>query len=119
VELVEERARAGRGRRGGAATLRVRQAPAALARSLLSDGRGRGRAAALERHAVALAAPLGAELSSRRPSTFVRRPGDDGLRPGRAQICEIGAVRVRELELADEFQTLVDPAMPLGAACPP
>ena len=39
-----------------------------------------------------------------------------GLRPGTSRICEIGAVRVRELELADEFQTLVDPGTPLGPA---
>src|SRR5436190_412694 len=31
-------------------------------------------------------------------------------------ICEIGAVRVRGLELADEFETLVNPRVPLGAA---
>ena len=36
------------------------------------------------------------------------------MRAGVGRICEIGAVRVRELELADEFQTLVDPRTPIG-----
>jgi DNA polymerase III epsilon subunit family exonuclease len=39
-----------------------------------------------------------------------------GLAPGRARICEIGAVRVRGLELAAAFETLVDPAMVLPAS---
>src|SRR5438552_18851529 len=38
-----------------------------------------------------------------------------GLSPGSSKICEIGAVRVRELELAGEFQTLANPGVPLGA----
>ena len=37
-----------------------------------------------------------------------------GLRPGSSRICEIGAVRVREFELAEEFELLVDPGVPLG-----
>jgi DNA polymerase III epsilon subunit family exonuclease len=37
-----------------------------------------------------------------------------GLRPCASRICEIGAVRVRELELAEEFQTLVNPGTPIG-----
>jgi DNA polymerase-3 subunit epsilon len=39
-----------------------------------------------------------------------------GLTPATSRICEIGAVRVRELELRDEFQTLVNPRVPIGAA---
>src|SRR3989440_109580 len=38
-----------------------------------------------------------------------------GLRPGSSQICEIGAVLVQGFELVDEFETLVDPRVPLGA----
>jgi DNA polymerase III epsilon subunit family exonuclease len=38
-----------------------------------------------------------------------------GLSAATARICEIGAVRVRGLELADEFATLVDPRVPLPA----
>ena len=38
-----------------------------------------------------------------------------GLRPGSAGICEIGAVRVRGLELAETFETLVNPRRPLPA----
>src|SRR5438094_825685 len=37
------------------------------------------------------------------------------LPPGSSQICEIGAVKIEGLEIADEFATLVDPRVPLGA----
>ena len=36
-----------------------------------------------------------------------------GLSAGRDQICEVGAVRVRALELADSFESLVDPRVAL------
>src|SRR5919202_5875139 len=39
-----------------------------------------------------------------------------GLRPGTCRICEIGAVRVRELELGESFQTLANPGIALGPA---
>ena len=38
-----------------------------------------------------------------------------GLSAATSRICEIGAVRVRNLELVDEFVTLVDPGIPLPA----
>ena len=38
-----------------------------------------------------------------------------GLSAASARICEIGAVRVRGLELTDDFATLVDPGVPLPA----
>jgi DNA polymerase III subunit epsilon len=36
-----------------------------------------------------------------------------GLSAARNRICEVGAVRVRALELADSFQSLVNPGLPL------
>jgi DNA polymerase III epsilon subunit family exonuclease len=36
-----------------------------------------------------------------------------GLSAERSRICEVGAVRVRALELVDTFQSLVDPGVPL------
>jgi len=39
-----------------------------------------------------------------------------GLSAARNQICEVGAVRVRALELVDSFQSLVNPRVPLPAA---
>jgi DNA polymerase III epsilon subunit family exonuclease len=36
-----------------------------------------------------------------------------GLSAERSRICELGAVRVRALELVDSFQSLVDPGVPL------
>src|SRR5205085_2936480 len=38
-----------------------------------------------------------------------------GLRPGQSGICEIGAVRLRGFEVDAEFQTLVDPGLPIAA----
>jgi DNA polymerase III subunit epsilon len=38
-----------------------------------------------------------------------------GLSAASSRICEIGAVRVRGLELCDEFETLVNPGVPLPA----
>ena len=38
-----------------------------------------------------------------------------GLRPGESGICEIGAVRLRGFEVEAEFETLVDPGLPIGA----
>jgi DNA polymerase-3 subunit epsilon len=39
-----------------------------------------------------------------------------GLSAASSRICEIGAVRVQALELVDEFETLVDPGVPLPPA---
>ncbi len=39
-----------------------------------------------------------------------------GLSAATSRICEIGAVRVQRLELVEEFETLVDPRLPLPAA---
>src|SRR5262249_42040673 len=38
-----------------------------------------------------------------------------GLSAQTSRICELGAVRIRALELADSFQSLVDPGVPLPA----
>src|SRR5207237_265949 len=65
-------------------------------------------------NAVALAEPVGSDLRVEAATYVVVDLETTGLRPGRSQICEIGAVRVRQLELEAEFQTLVDPGMPLG-----
>jgi DNA polymerase-3 subunit epsilon len=61
-----------------------------------------------------LATPLGANLRIETATYVVVDLETTGLRPGTARICEIGAVRVRALELAEEFQTLVDPRVPIG-----
>ena len=115
VELVEER-------RGPVA------ADEAARHVLRCVGAGRARARAARRHGdrrreARLAGDrVGACGAARRrraleDATFVVVDLETtGLRPGTAQICEIGAVRVRELEPAGEFQTLVEPRRPSGPA---
>src|SRR5438874_10734238 len=115
VELVEERRGPVVADEAARRLFALRQAPVALARTLLAEVVQADARLAWNGDAVALARPLGADLLLEAAEYVVVDLETTGLRPGRAQICEIGAVRVRELELADEFQTLVDPAMPLGA----
>jgi DNA polymerase III epsilon subunit family exonuclease len=116
VEVVEER----RGPVGVDEAARrlfaLRHAPIALARSLVDDVVRHDARLAWCGDAVGLARPLGADLPLERATYVVVDLETTGLRPGSARICEIGAVRVRNLELAEEFQTLVNPRVPLGAA---
>ena len=93
----------------------LRSAPVGLARSLLADVVDADARLAWNGDAVALAAPLGGALLLENATYVVVDLETTGLRPGSAQICEIGAVRVRGLTVEAEFQTLVDPGMPLGA----
>jgi len=114
VELVEER-------RGPVAVdeaarrlFALRSAPVGLARSLLDDVVREDARVAWRGDAIGLATPLGSDLPLERATYVVVDLETTGLRPGSSHICEIGAVRVRELELAEEFQTLVDPRVPIG-----
>jgi len=92
----------------------LRSAPVALARSLLADVVETDARLAWNGDAVGLAQPPGGALLLEQATYVVVDLETTGLRPGSAQICEIGAVRVRCLELEAEFETLVDPGMPLG-----
>src|SRR5918912_270757 len=67
---------------------------------------------------VRLATPPGHDLPLERATYVVVDLETTGLRPGTCRICEIGAVRVRELELGETFQTLANPGMALGRAVP-
>jgi DNA polymerase III epsilon subunit family exonuclease len=114
VELVEERRGPVVADEAARRLFALRTAPVALARTLLAevveaDARLRWRG-----DAVALAEPVGSELLLESATYVVVDLETTGLRPGTAAICEIGAVRVRDLELEAEFETLVDPRMPLG-----
>jgi DNA polymerase-3 subunit epsilon len=90
--------------------------PAGLARSLLEEIVGADSRLAWRGGAVGLAAPPAAAVLLEHAHFVVVDLETTGLSPGRAAICEIGAVRVRALELHGEFQTLVDPRSPLPAA---
>ena len=114
VELVEERRGPVVADEAARRLFALRTAPVALARTLLAevvetDSRLRWRG-----NSVALAEPVGSDLLVEAATYVFVDLETTGLRPGRSRICEIGAVRVRQLELEAEFQTLVDPGMPLG-----
>lgn len=117
VELVEERRGPVQADEAARTVLRLGQAvPVGLARSLLdeavrADARLRWRG-----DLVALAAsPL--ETLPLEDATFVVFDLETtGLRPGDARPCEIGAVRIRGLELEERFQTLANPGRSLQPA---
>src|SRR5919108_2723399 len=114
VELVEERRGPVVAEEAARRLFALRHAPVALARSLLSDVVEADARLAWNGDAVVLSRPPGDDLLLEEATFVVVDLETTGLRPGSSQICEIGAVRVRGLELADEFQTLVDPGMRLG-----
>ncbi len=116
VELVEERRGPVVADEAARRLFALRQAPVALARSLLAEVVEADARLAWNGDAVSLARPPGDGLALEDATYVVVDLETTGLRPGASQICEIGAVRVRGLELAEEFQTLVDPGMPMAAA---
>jgi DNA polymerase III epsilon subunit family exonuclease len=116
VELVEERRGPVAADEAARRLFALRHAPIGLARSLLDDVVRQDARVAWRGDAIGLATPLGADLSLERATYVVVDLETTGLRPGVARICEIGAVRVRAFELEDEFQTLVDPRVPIGPA---
>ena len=116
VELVEERRGPVAAEEAARRLFALRHAPVGLARSLLDEVVREDSRVAWRGDAIGLATPLGADLPLERATYVVVDLETTGLRPGVARICEIGAVRVRELELAEDFQTLVDPRVPIGPA---
>jgi DNA polymerase III epsilon subunit family exonuclease len=114
VELVEERRGPVFAEEAARRLFALRQAPVGLARSLLEEVVGEDTRLAWRGDAVGLADPPGAELLLEEATFVVVDLETTGLRPGTSRICEIGAVRVRELELEEEFQLLVDPGVPIG-----
>jgi DNA polymerase III epsilon subunit family exonuclease len=117
VELVEERRGPVAAEDAARSVLKLGSAvPVGLARSLLDEAvQGDARL----RWAGDLVALRGAPAESAllESATFVVFDLETtGLRPGSARPCEIGAVRVRGLELAERFQTLANPGAPLDPA---
>jgi DNA polymerase III epsilon subunit family exonuclease len=115
VELVEERRGPVVADEAARRLFALRQGPFALARSLLDEVVEADARLVWTGDAVALAAPPGERLLLEDATYVVVDLETTGLRPGKSQICEIGAVRVRGLELGQEFQTLVNPGMPMAA----
>ena len=116
VELVE--ARRGPVPADGAARelFALASAPAALARSLLDDVVTGDVRLAWRGTSVGLAAPPGADVPLEDAHFVVVDLETTGLSPRTSRICEIGAQRVRSLELTDVFETLVDPGVVLPPA---
>ena len=115
VELVEERRGPVVAEEAARRLFALRQAPVALARSLLAEVVETDARLAWNGDSVALARPLGVDLLLEDATYVVVDLETTGLRPGSSQICEIGAVKIVGFELVDEFETLVDPGTPLGA----
>ncbi len=116
VELVEERRGPVYVEEAARRLFALRHAPVGMARSLLDEVVAEDSRLAWRGDAVGLADPPGADLLLEHATFVVVDLETTGLRPGSARICEIGAVRVRELELQEEFELLVDPGVPIGPA---
>ena len=116
VELVEARHGPVPAEDAARTLYSLRHVPAGLARSLLADV-VEGDARLSWRGAnVGLADEPGTALLLESAVYVVVDLETTGLSPGSSSICEIGAVRVRGLELEERFETLVNPRRPLPAA---
>ncbi len=115
VELVEEQRGPVLAEEAARRLFALRQAPVALARSLLADVVDTDARLAWSGDAVSLAEPPGAALLLEDATYVVVDLETTGLRPGQSGICEIGAVRLRGFEVEAEFETLVDPGQPIAA----
>ncbi len=107
VELVEERGGRVQASEAARHLFAVRQPPEGLARTLLSPLVEDDARLAWRGSFVALASAPDPRLSETEFVVFDLET--TGLSPVSDRICEIGAVRIRALELADTFQTLVAP----------
>jgi DNA polymerase III subunit epsilon len=114
VELVEEQRGAVLAEEAARRLFALRQAPVALARTLLTDVVETDTRLAWSGDAVTLAEPPGTALLLEDATYVVVDLETTGLRPGQSGICEIGAVRLRGFEVEAEFETLVDPGMPIA-----
>ena len=116
VELVEERRGPVQADEAARHLFKLASAPTALARSLLDDVIADDARLAWSGDAVWLTAPAGNDLLVEEATFVVVDLETTGLRPGRAAIVEIGAVRLRAFEELETFETFVNPRAPLPAA---
>jgi DNA polymerase III epsilon subunit family exonuclease len=114
VELVEERRGPVPAEEAARHLFALAQLPVGLARGLLEETVQSDVRLGWRGDLVALAAPAGADLPLEAATFVVVDLETTGLTPGKARICEIGAVRVHELELEQRFETLANPGAPLG-----
>ena len=116
VELVESRRGPVPAEDAARALYALRHVPLGLARELLADVVDGDARLAWRGSSVGLANPAGASLALEDAGYVVVDLETTGLRPGTAAICEIGAVRIRDFELGERFETLVNPRQPLPPA---
>ncbi len=116
VELVEARRGPVPAEEAARALFALASAPTALARSLLDDVVTGDARLSWRGASVGLASPPGADVLLEHAHFVVVDLETTGLSPRTSRICEIGAQRVRALELEDAFETLVDPGVPLPPA---
>ena len=115
VELVEARRSPVTAEEAARVLFALERAPASLARSLLDDVVGGDARLAWLGERVGLSRDAGATTLIEEASLVVFDLETTGLSAGRDRMCEIGAVRVRRLELAETFETLVYPGTALPA----
>ena len=113
VELVQARHGPVPAEDAAQALYALRHVPVGLARSLLADVVDGDARLAWRGASVGLAQDPGTALALEDATYVVFDLETTGLSPRSAAICEIGAVRVRGLELEARFETLVNPRRPL------
>ncbi|HZO33529.1 MAG TPA: exonuclease domain-containing protein, partial [Gaiellaceae bacterium] len=117
VELVEERRGPVPADEAARCVLKLGTAvPVGLARSLLADAVDADSRLRFAGDLVALSDAPGESIALEQATFVVFDLETTGLRPGLARPCEIGAVRVRGLELGERFQTLANPGARLDPA---
>jgi DNA polymerase III epsilon subunit family exonuclease len=115
VELVLARRGAVTAEEAARVLFALERAPAALARSLLADVVGGDARLEWLGERVGLAGDGSRETRIEDAELVVFDLETTGLSASRDRICEIGAVRVRSLEIVEDFETLVNPGVALPA----
>src|SRR3954452_12014321 len=109
VELVEEQRGAVPVEEAARALFALRHVPEGMARSLLDDVVRDDARLAWRGGCVALTVSDAERVPLEEASFCVVDLETTGLSPSRSRICEIGAARIERLQLADTFETLVNP----------
>ena len=115
VELVEERRGPVVAEEAARRLFALRQAPVALARALLAEVVEADARLAWNGDAVALARAARRRPPARGRDLRRRRPRDDGpAARARRRSARSARCKIVGFEIVDEFETLVDPRVPLG-----